>query len=86
VIHPGKAWAADTTDEKQEDALSPSEIQRRIGELLERTPPRRSHEQLLEEMLVAFRQDDTVALETETEELKPPVNFRGPGPEDDGTD
>lgn len=58
VVHPGRAWAL---DERLVDSLSPAEIAGRIEETLEKTPARRDHEALLEEMLEGFRQVGPVA-------------------------
>jgi len=54
VVHPGRIWALDGL---LVDALSPDEIGGKINEVLKKTPPRTSHADLLEEILMAFRQD-----------------------------
>jgi hypothetical protein len=73
VVHPGRAWAL---DERLVDSLSPTEIAARIEETLTKTPARRDHEALLEEMLEGFRQVGPV---TEIVAV-PPVGSDAEGP------
>jgi hypothetical protein len=76
VVHPGRAWAS---DERLMDSLTPAEIAQRIDTTLDRVPPRRDHAALLEEILMAFRQDDTMG----EGEIAPPVGADVAGPEAD---
>lgn len=76
VIHPGRSWALDA---RLIDAISPDEIAARINATLERVPPRRDHASLLEEMLVAFRQENAV----DSGSTIPPVGDSANGPSDD---
>ena len=84
VVHPGRLWALDG---ELEDKLSPAEIAVRIDATLDRYPARTDYAGLLEEMLLAFRQDGEVAAQVRAE---PPLpNATGPsedeagGPDDD---
>lgn len=55
VVHPGRPWAL---DEQLVDNATAEEVALRINAILEAYPPRVDHAELLEEMLLAFRQDD----------------------------
>ena len=77
VIHPGRAWALDPV---LVDSLTPSQIEQRIRQTLERAPPRTDHAYLLEEMLAGFRQGDG---QGQMPENKPPVGEQAPGPSGD---
>jgi hypothetical protein len=79
VVHPGRIWAL---DDRLVDSLAPEVIADRINETLTRVPPRRDHAALLEEMLAAFRQDDTPSSQRDA----PPVgeSVTGPGPDEAG--
>jgi hypothetical protein len=57
VVHPGRPWALDA---KLVDKLSVFEIAQRIEKVLDRSPPRVDHAELMEEMLLSFRQDDGI--------------------------
>jgi hypothetical protein len=75
VVHPGRFWAIDS---ELVNSLTPDEICQRIQKTLRRTPPRRDHAALLEELLASFRQDEHV----EPEEIPvPPVGADVPGPD-----
>jgi hypothetical protein len=76
VVHPGRAWAL---DKSLADSLTPDQIAARIEATLDKVPPRRDHSALLEEMLVAFRQDETPNSEGDM----PPIGDNVPGPEPD---
>jgi len=76
VVHPGRPWALDN---RLVDSLSPTEIAGRIEETLERVPPRRDHAALLEELLIGFRQDDSVSVDSKI----PPVGEEVAGTEAD---
>jgi hypothetical protein len=77
VVHPGRAWAGDA---RLQDSLTLEVIRHRIEETLRKTPPRRDHAMLLEEMLTAFRQDDGLPA---IEDAEPPVGVEAAGPRDD---
>lgn len=55
VVHPGRAWAL---DDGLVDNATAEEVATRIDAILDQYPPRTGHADLLEEMLMAFRQDD----------------------------
>lgn len=83
VVHPGRAWALDST---LENKASPPEIEARISAVLDKYPPRTDHAALVEEMLMTFQQTDGRA----SEEVEPPLaDVVGPtedeagGPDDD---
>ncbi len=76
VVHPGRAWALDNS---LVDSLTPTQIAGRINATLTGMPPRRDHAALLEEMLAAFRQDDTPSIKRDA----PPVGESVAGPEPD---
>lgn len=78
VVHPGRQWALDA---RLVDSLSPAEIKARIDATLERSPPRRDHAALLEEMLQGFRQDGAPA---DPGELPPIGDAAGPSSEEAG--
>jgi hypothetical protein len=78
VVHPGRQWAL---DERLVDSLSPAEIKARIDATLERSPPRRDHAALLEEMMEGFRQDGAPE---EPQEAPPGGDAAGPDPEEAG--
>lgn len=78
VVHPGRAWALDPV---LEDSLSLDQIRARVDQTLEDAPPRTDHASLLEEVLVAFRQEHP-DLSTP---LVPPVgDIAGPGDDEAG--
>lgn len=56
VVHPGRGWAL---DEQLVDNATADEVAARIASILDEYPPRTDHAALLEEMLAAFRQDDS---------------------------
>jgi len=74
VVHPGRLWAL---DDRLVDSLTPDEIAERIAATLERVPPRRDHAALLEEMLVGFRQEDGLPVDS----MVPPVDEDAAGSE-----
>lgn len=78
VVHPGRTWALDA---RLEDSLSPKEISTKIEAVLKKYPPRKSHADLLEEMLAGFRQDVAFA-ESEVSPLG--EEAPGPGPDEAG--
>ena len=84
VIHPGRAWALDA---QLVNNASPADIAARIAAVLDEYPPRTDHAALLEEMLVAFRQDYSVERDLPT--ASPLAGASGPtedeagGPDDD---
>lgn len=55
VVHPGRVWAL---DDQLLDNANAQEVAARIDAVLDEYPPCTDHAELLEEMLVAFRQDD----------------------------
>jgi hypothetical protein len=57
VVHPGRVWALDA--QLQNNATA-EEVAARIEAILDKYPPRTDHAALLEEMLLAFRQDNSV--------------------------
>ena len=57
VVHPGRLWALDA---QLEDKSSPEEIRMLIDKTLDEYSPRISHASLLEEMLMALQQDDSL--------------------------
>ena len=83
VVHPGRVWALDA--QLQNNATA-EEIAARIDAILDKYPPRTDHAALVEEMLVAFRQDDSVPELPEASPLQdvgePNVDEAG-GPNDD---
>ena len=84
VVHPGRPWAL--SDDLVDNA-SADEVAARINAVLDEYPPRSDHAALLEEMLMAFRQDDNVA--TDDTDESPLGDVSGPtedevgGPDDD---
>ncbi len=80
VVHPGKP---SDLAETLVDALSPAEIAQRITATADRVPRRTNHAELLEEMLMAFRQDDGAIAADDDE---PPVGADAPGPDPDEMD
>jgi hypothetical protein len=55
VVHPGRLWAL---DEELVDKVTANEIAVRVEAIFDKYPPRTDHAALVEEMLLAFRQDD----------------------------
>ena len=55
VVHPGRPWAL---DDNLVDNATADEVAARINAVLDEFPARTDHAALLEEMLMAFRQDD----------------------------
>lgn len=84
VVHPGRAWALDA---ELVDKVTALEVAARIGIILDKYPPRTDHAALVEEMLMAFRQDD--GSETPSSEASPLGDVSGPtedevgGPDND---
>lgn len=83
VVHPGRPWALDG---ELVDKASATEIEARIGAVLDKYPPRTDHAALVEEMLMAFQQTDGRT----PQEVEPPLaDVAGPtedeagGPDDD---
>jgi hypothetical protein len=60
VVHPGRPNAVDA---EIEDKLTPAEIADRIEKVIARTPARKDHAALVEEMLSEFRQDLDISIE-----------------------
>jgi hypothetical protein len=78
VVHPGRQWAI---DDELVNSLTPLEIAARIDAVLAKSPPRKDHAALLEEMLAGFRQGDAV----KEEEISPVGDeASGPDPEEAG--
>jgi Eco29kI-like restriction endonuclease len=75
VVHPGRPWAL---DQKLIDSVTPTEIEQKINQVLEKFPPRKDHAALLEEMLAGFRQDGALK-EAEVS----PLGEEAPGPDDE---
>jgi hypothetical protein len=84
VVHPGRAWAL---DEQLIDNATAEEVAARIDAILDEFPPRTDHAALLEEMLIAFRQDDSADLELPSasplDGLDGPTEDERDGPDDD---
>ncbi|MDR3507362.1 MAG: Eco29kI family restriction endonuclease [Caulobacteraceae bacterium] len=84
VVHPGRPWALDT---ELKDNATAEEIGLRINAILDEYPPRTNHAALLQEMLMAFRQDDGAPPVEST--ISPLRDVNGPtedeagGPDDD---
>jgi len=78
VVHPGRPWALDA--QLQNNATA-EEIAARIEMILNKYPPRTDHAALLEEVLVAFRQDDSVQ---ELSEASPLRDFGDPAVDEAG--
>ncbi|MEP9350214.1 Eco29kI family restriction endonuclease [Xanthobacter sp. KR7-225] len=84
VVHPGRSWAL---DEQLVDNATAEEVAVRINAILDKFPPRTDHAALLEEMLAAFRQDDSGDLSLP--DRSPLADVPGPsedeagGPDDD---
>ncbi|MGY3356433.1 hypothetical protein ACVWZK_003096 [Bradyrhizobium sp. GM0.4] len=78
VVHPGRQWAI---DDELENSLTPQEIADRSDAVLAKSPPRKDHAALLEEMLAGFRQGEAV----KEEEVSPVgEEVSGPDPEEAG--
>lgn len=81
VVHPGRVWALDG---ELEDKLTAEVIAQRIDAVLDRSPPRTDHAALMEEMLLAFRQDDGA---TNAETIATPLgDVSGPAEDEVGGD
>lgn len=78
VVHPGRPWAL---DEGLVDKLTAAEVAIRISAVLDNYPPRTDHAALVEEMLVAFRQEDSALIEPEASPLG---DLSGPGEDEAG--
>jgi hypothetical protein len=78
VVHPGRPWALDN---RLDDSLSRAEITKRIDGVLLKSPPRKDHAALLEEMLAAFRQDGAPE---PLEEPPPLADVAGPSEDEAG--
>lgn len=78
VVHPGRAWAL---DEELVDKVTADEVAIRINAVLDNYPPRTDHAALVEEMLLAFRQEDTAVVEPEASPLG---DLSGPGEDEAG--
>lgn len=63
VVHPGRQWALDGS---LIDSLSPAEIKARVKTTLQKVPPRTNHANLLEEILIGFRQERALPSSNET--------------------
>jgi hypothetical protein len=79
VVHPGRAWALD--DDLVDNATA-AEVAVRIEAVLDEYPPRTDHAALLDEMLMAFRQDDGAAVAPA--EASPLADLPGPTEDEAG--
>jgi hypothetical protein len=78
VVHPGRLWAL---DEELVDKVTADEVASRIDAIFDKYPPQTDHAALVEEMLLAFRQDDVTALE---EAVSPLGDVSGPTEDEAG--